>query len=275
MRQSIQLMALLFLFSCFVNPALSQSEVPIQFLQVDYMKVAPDKAADYEALEKEVWKPIHRARVEAGTISGWYFYSVMYPAGSSTEYNYLTVNIYDDFSKTDETYSDDILMKGHPNATAEQLAEMLQKTMGLREHVRSELWQLEDHVPVEIAAPFHKANFMKVVPGMDDEYLELERDIWKPIHKTYKQFGYSAGWGSYSLLFPGGTEQPYNYGTIDFYKDYLELVISVPDSIVRLAHPNAEELNWDNILSKTFEIRDHARQEVRALIDFVNASTAE
>ena len=213
--------------------------------------------------------------MEAGTISGWYFYSVIYPAGSAAEYNYLTVNVYDDFGKTNNSYSDDVLKRGHPDATDEQLAEMLQKTLSTREHVRSELWQLEDHIPAEIVAPFHKANYMKVVPGMDDEYLELERSIWKPIHQTYKKFGHSAGWGTYSLLFPGGTDQPYNFGTIDSYKNYLELVISVPDSIVRLAHPNTEELNWDSILSKTFEIRDHVRQEVRALVDYVNASATE
>ena len=44
------------------TPAAAQS----QFVEVDYMKVAPGQDDAYLQVEQKMWKPIHEARVEAG-----------------------------------------------------------------------------------------------------------------------------------------------------------------------------------------------------------------
>lgn len=253
-------------------PVFAQSDVPVSYLKVDYMKVAPGKTAEYLDVEKTIWKPIHRERVKAGKITGWYLYSVMYPAGTSAEYNYVTVSIFDKFTQTEEEYPQEHLKMAHPGVTDKKMDEMMARTIAARELVRSELWQLNDWVPFDKPAPYHWANFMRVVPGREGEYLQLEREIWKPIHSTYKRLGHTAGWAVYTLMFPFGTDYPYNFGTVDFYNDYAEIAITVPDSTLQLAHPNYEDINWDKIYDQTFEIRELVRRDLRVLVDYVNQS---
>ncbi len=274
MKRNVTIWVAWMIVGFWASSLLAQSDVPVSYLKVDYMKVAPGKTAEYLNVEKTIWKPIHRERLKAGKITGWYLYSVMYPRGSSAEYNYVTVSIFDKFTQTEEEYPQELIAMAHPGITNKKMEEMMTRTWAARDLVRSELWQLNDWVwvPSEKPAPYHWANYMRVVPGREQDYLQLEREIWKPIHSTYKRLGHTAGWAVYTLMFPFGTDYPYNFGTVDFYNDYAEIAITVPDSTLQLAHPNSEQINWDKIYAQTFEIRELVRRDLRVLVDYVDQS---
>ena len=249
-----------------------ESDSPV-FLKVDYIKVQAKNVSAYLAVERDIWKPVHELRVKNGIITGWYLLSVLYPAGSEVGYNYVIVNVTDNFSHTNRGFNDELFQAAHPSASEKEIDEMLGKTWASRDMVRSELWRRQDMVPRDKPAPYQRINLMLVAPGMDAKYLELEQDIWKPILQTYKKAGYTAGWGLYSLMFPGGTQMSYNYSTVDFFNDYAELSISIPDSINQMAHPKSDELDWEGIQDLTIQVRSLVRQELRVLIDYVNVTS--
>ena len=60
-------------------PLIGQPDTPI-YARLSYMKVAPGQAESYVRMEREVWKPIHEARLRAGIITGWQLYRVEYPS---------------------------------------------------------------------------------------------------------------------------------------------------------------------------------------------------
>ena len=66
---------------------------------VDYMKVPANGGDTYLAIEKQ-WKTLHQTRVDAGEILGWELYAVR-NTGTNSPYNFATVTIYENFSKTE------------------------------------------------------------------------------------------------------------------------------------------------------------------------------
>ncbi|MEJ2312015.1 MAG: hypothetical protein P8Y10_10345 [Gemmatimonadales bacterium] len=54
--------------------AVSQEEGGTLYFQVDYMKVPEGGGDAYLAVERDLWKPIHKERVRQGTIMSWSVY---------------------------------------------------------------------------------------------------------------------------------------------------------------------------------------------------------
>ena len=266
---------LVLVFSILIlSSALAQSDSPTLYVKVDYMKVAPGNEEDYVNVERTTWKPIHEARMKAGIITNWSLYSVEYPYGTNADYTYATVNIYDDFSKMKDDYPESVMQTAHPDVNENQFGEMMAKTLASRDLVRSELWVMHDSVQPDQPAPYIHVNYMKVPSGQGQEYLKLEREIWKPVHQAAKDAGHRAGWAVYSLMYPGGTQRPYNYGTVDFFDEFSDLVVGIPEEVFKKAHPSASEEGWDEIWQRTANARDLVRRELWALVDQVAAPSA-
>lgn len=261
------------LFSIIALPVFAQTDTSVVYVRVDYMKVAPGKVAEYVDLERKIWKPIHEARMKAGIIASWSLYSVEYPYGTNAEYSHATVNIYDDFNKMKEEYPSSVIQAGHPKASEAQIDEMMAKTLAARELVRSELWVLVESVPTDKPAAYLQVNYMKVAPDQGEEYIKMEREIWKPIHQAAKDAGYRAGWGVYSLMYPGGSQIPYSFGTADFYDEFSDLAASTPQNVLQKAHPEATEEKWNAMWDRTMAAREVVRQELWALLDQIDTST--
>jgi L-rhamnose mutarotase len=255
-------------------PVLAQTTAPVLYVQVDYMKPAPGKTAEYIDVERKIWKPIHEARVKTGIIVSWSLYVVWYHPGENAEYSHVTINIYGDFNKMKDDYSTSVLQSGHPKASAAQIDEMMARTNASREIVRSELWVLRESVATDKPAPYVQVNYMKVAPGQDEEYFKVEREIWKPIHQTAKAAGIRAGWGVYSLMYPGGTQVAYNFGTADFFDEFSDLAVNLSQELVQKAHPAATAEKWTAMLQRTIAAREHVRLELWELLDQVDASSS-
>ena len=106
-----------------IQSLISQGDTEI-YIQVDYMKSTGQQVDDYVSMEQMVYKPIHAERIKAGEIIGWYLYEVQYPSGENTEYNYVTLTIYANFSLMDagSIPFDEIVAKVHPDKTVEEVS---------------------------------------------------------------------------------------------------------------------------------------------------------
>lgn len=102
-------------------------------------------------------------------------------------------------------------------------------------------------------------NFMKARPGQDP--VELEMEVWKPVHQQLIKSGKRTGWDVYGVAFPSGTEAEYDYITVDYFRGMENMELSGADmeKAFNAAHPGK---TWGEFGDKTTKARDMARSEV-------------
>jgi hypothetical protein len=113
-----------------------------KYLQLNFMKAEPEKAAEYVAFARKYWKPMWQERINQGKMNRWVLAAVRYPAGTGREYNYIGADYFDKVEDLDATIPG-LFQKVHPNANQ---AEFSAQNLALRKHVRVELLRLLEHV---------------------------------------------------------------------------------------------------------------------------------
>ena len=78
-----------------------------------------------------------------------------------------------------------------------------------------------------------------------------------------------ADWALYSLVFPGGSANEYNYATVSGYGEYKHQNLLDFAGLVEKA---GLEMSVSEVSGKTQAARDLVRSEVWYLIDYVQAS---
>lgn len=139
-RMLTMLLAVLFLVLGQMPSQAQQADEPSFFI-LDYMKVKPGQYGRYLDLEKKVWKKIHQERMKQGKITGWWLYSVRYPGGTDTEYDFITVNRVKGWNAIDSFYS------GWGNAyrtLSKEEAAFADSTEMIRDLVRTEVLSYEN-----------------------------------------------------------------------------------------------------------------------------------
>lgn len=112
-----------------------------KFVEVDYMKVEQGDDDEYLRIEDEVWKPIHEEFIKEGSRVGWSLWGRMFPSGYGMDYQYLTVNDFNDFSQIGQANYAAAIQAVHPN---KNISDIIQETYNSRKLVKSELWELLD-----------------------------------------------------------------------------------------------------------------------------------
>ncbi len=219
-------------------------------------------------LELEVWRKMQEARIKADVCDGWYFFRVVAPIGSATEYNYVTMNVYDTAEKLSGHFEN--FGVDYNTILSPQEITLALRTEQIRELVYEEVWTTVEEVFPENPEKMYRFqvfNSMKLREGTDEEeYQRMEREYWKPMHEERMKRGVMFGWGLYTMIIPGGTERDYHWATVDFYDHFIDYL--------RDNGPLLEEIHGkskaDQYTEETITKRDLLKAEVRELIDFVN-----
>jgi hypothetical protein len=69
--------------------------------------------------------------------------------------------------------------------------------------------------------------YMKVAPGNENDYLEVEQ-AWKKIHEKRIEAGVVTGWQLWRNVY-AGADDPYQYITINWYKDWAHSLAGTPE----------------------------------------------
>lgn len=235
------------------------------FVVVDFMKVQSQNHSDYLEVEQQIWKPMHQERINQGIIVGWFLYAVEF-SGSSDEYNYVAITLYDNAEELENPWKADIPGIVHPGMKTE---EIMERTYESREHIKSHLCYsiaTAPEIPLEKPAAYMQVNYMDVAPPLRSEYEQLETEIWFPIHNESIKSGRTTGWSLWSLLFPRGDGLPYQYITLNAFSEYayaFELDFSIPFNSI---HP---EKDYEETQEKTWQLRTIVRTELWDLIDYL------
>lgn len=77
--------------------------------------------ADHVKAEQAIWKPVHQARIDAGTMKGWFLLGMVFPYGANMPYHDATVDVY---ASVADYFADGLLdtfNKVHPGKDANKL----------------------------------------------------------------------------------------------------------------------------------------------------------
>ena len=231
----------------------------------DYKKVRPENINSYLELEQTIWKPMQEERVRRGIIAGWYLYTIHF-TGTSNEYNYVTIVVYDNIDSLENPWSASIPATVHPD---KQVADILERSNVVRSRVRSEMYQRITSAPdrpIERPSPYIQVNYMRVPQGQSEEYERIERDVWKPIHEELVRREKISGWGLFSLIYPRGDDLAYQYMTLDGVPRFRNLFDLDSSEAFEVVHPDMED---EQIQALTNQSRATARTELWELIDYV------
>lgn len=102
----------------------------------NFFKNKAGMTADHQAMETEIWKPLHAARVADDRMKGWALLTLDLPFGSQQPYNDATIDIYADMSQYMEPFFAEYLAKVYPTMSVEQMMEKMASTDLIRGEVR-------------------------------------------------------------------------------------------------------------------------------------------
>ncbi len=101
------------------------------------------------------------------------------------------------------------------------------------------------------------ANYIKVKPGMQQDYLELEQ-AWKKIHKASIDRGIMDGWQLWRKMYTG-TSDEYDYITLHWYRNFESTFIKYPEDLLEGIFTDEE---IDALVEKAYETREVVRRQV-------------
>ncbi len=128
-----------FLAGTLVPTASTQSgEAPKRYLQAQFMKVNPGMGAEYLALERDLWKPVHQERVNRGLIRSWALYGVHLPGGA-VDHNFVVLTELPDFASLENARFPELFSEVQG---MDDYEDILQKTYAARTRVRQDIWVL-------------------------------------------------------------------------------------------------------------------------------------
>jgi len=100
---------------------------------------------------------------------------------------------------------------------------------------------------------------MKVAPGQDDAYLQVEQKLWKPIHEARIKAGKALAWYLYRVVSPSGTLVDHNYVTVAVYDAFEATENPYPDDLLAKIVPAQGRAEF---MRKTGASRDLVRSEL-------------
>jgi hypothetical protein len=226
----------------------------------EYMKVKPGMWDKYMDCER-VWKKIHQYRKDKAMINGWELERLVFPSGTGSEYDFMTVTHFPSWDGIDN------------QAWYEQALESLtddEKKIALaaedyRDLVKREIWTAGEMAfgKSEKSPKYRVENYMKLPAGGMEDWSKMESEFVKPVHQKNIEKGNRAGWLMAYMILPRGSEQKYDVSTIDFYDNWADMDNNEGDAWKEV-HP---DLNWETLDKKFESTRTIVRTEVRVLVE--------
>ncbi len=243
----------------------AQENNPRLFVLVECMNVQPENNDRYLAIEKDIWKPLHLERIKQGNIAGWFLYKVWF-TGSDDSYNYVTVTLFDNPAKLEDSWKNVEPAKVLPGRDVNKL---MQETLESRKMVSSSFINRLAFVYPESGPgdfKFIQVDYMKVDQGKGGDYRDVETKIWKPVHNEFIKEGSRVGWSLWGRVFPSGAGLDYQFVTVNYFANWAQIGKADFTSAFSKAHPDKdaqplmEKTNASRVLVKTelWEVIDKA-----------------
>ena len=196
----------------------AQSTEKPTYYYVNYYQTDRGKADEYINLIKTYASKIWKEKVKAGDVTSYSLYSV----GASTEdggYNLVSIQSASSINDFSKTSTSEFMKRAFPGMDDAMLTDLANKYTSLRVPVKTEIYK---HIAA-IHNPDQKyveINFMKTLPGKEEEYVRQEKEVYKPIHQEFINNGKRTAWYFNQLIAPLADNSKYNYVTSNYFNDW-------------------------------------------------------
>ncbi|MBC6492477.1 hypothetical protein ACFSQD_19100 [Flavihumibacter stibioxidans] len=128
----------------YVHRAGLDPKTPVsKYVQIDFMKPLPGKAADYVRMESEVFYPIHQERIKIGALTDWALYEKLLPFTGDSRNDFVTANFFDNPRSIIDPKYEEAFNNIPNNIDFIRLSGQIDQT---RKLVKSDIWKLVDYV---------------------------------------------------------------------------------------------------------------------------------
>jgi len=121
-------------------------------------------------------------------------------------------------------------------------------------------------------ASYVQHDYMKVPSDQAQAYLNLEQDVWKPIHRERAEDGTIEAWNLYEVVFPAGAERTHDFVTATFYDSWDRMEAPYEESHLTNAHP---DMSAEQLSQRTVQARSLVRSEVVEVMATVTGEETE
>ena len=257
---------LLFSLPFIAIQAQEEEAPPTLYHVVDYMKVEAGHYENYRAVEK-AWKKIHQANIKAGKYLFWELTGVLSPSGDNVEYNYITRVVCSGEAQLAAFYETEYMPTNWKSLLTAEEIEVVNGTNASRTRVKSEVWASIDAIYGKEVnkAKIQVVNFFARPAGKTRaDHIEMENDIWKPVHQARVDDGVLQGWLMAGKVLPFGNEVKYKEATIDLYTNLTEYMTPWFEQYFKKVHPGKD---IDQLEEKTVAAATLAKGEIRMVLD--------
>ncbi len=276
-RRLSKLVAAFVLIALLLLAVRGLSQTPPQhfYVGVNFIKVHPGKQEQYRQLVEKYGKKVNEYLFKSQNLMGWYLYQVLMPAGSSTDFDYATVNIAGslgallDFPMSTK----DIYKKAFPEMTDKMISDVQAQFDECRHIVRREIYSPvegahTDDAPNAPPSKYMQVDLMQPAAGKTADYIKMEKETFLPLHKERIKMGILKSWGLYEKILPVDTRMGYEYVTVNFYDDLNKLGDGYAESVKKLF----PQKDTTSMFNETMAVRTIVQSGIWKLMSYVDAS---
>lgn len=248
---------------CLIISASSFGQSQDTYKKIDYIKVDDDHLEQFLDWAENDLKSTYSDLVENGNMQSWQLYKAQFPGGEKSEYNFISVATAESMNLFEEEFSD-ITKPFIPSNSNEEVP----NNSSL---IKSEIWKVEDDSLLQDngnTKPYMTMDYMDVAPGKGLDYLMLEEEIAKPIHKERIEQEVMAGWEVYSLVLPSGTKYGYNYATGNYFDKLEHVEFGFTNEVIQQAM--GQNSNIPELFNTIYSTRELVKVELWQLVTYTN-----
>ncbi len=235
------------------------------YKKIDYLQVDEDEISAFLKVTQNDLKSSYQKLVDSGDLKSWCMYAVQYPGGEKSSYSFVNIATSSDLNIVENSFSEIVTPNFIPSSASSKIAQRLDEIVAV---VKSELWKVENIISGDSAAKpskFMTMDYMNVKSGKDPDYLMLEDEVAKPIHRERMSVNRMAGWEVYSLISPGGTQYGYNFATGNFFDKLEHVEFGFTNEVINQAM--GEDTNIPELFNTIYNTREMVKIELWKLVD--------
>jgi hypothetical protein len=247
-----------------------QSATPVYTQTLNYVKVTPGKATEYEQFLSESSRKVAQVRANAGEILSWTVLRAVMPAGQEARADYIISTISEGAPPAPANRSsfEENMKKAGAQMTTD---EYLEKRRTLSTLVTTEMWRPQVRVAGPQKGHYIMINYMKVKDAA--AYSAFERDTWRPMAEEWVKQGAMSGWIYATKMMPAGTETPYTAYSADMFPSWkAAFTARSTQAVFEKVHAGKK---YQDAAESIPKLRDLARRELWVVVDRVERSSAE
>jgi len=133
-------------------------------------------------------------------------------------------------------------------------------------------FNVEEIDPAAPPTKYYTVDYMKTLPGKEDDYVKLEKGLWMPVHKERIKMGVLTDWILLAKMMPYSFKEQYDYETVNFISGLNFLTDSKYTEAAKKAFPN-QDINKS--FASTDSTRTLVKEELWKSVFFVDANNTK